>query len=97
MDPGAVLMVAGGGPVLSARGAAACNRISGQELTEEGGRIFAGRVYEAKVRKLEAWEQFKVFSPGRPGAQAKDLVDTRWAPTWMEVDGVKTAKARLAA
>ena len=54
MDPGASLMVDGGGPVLSGRVAGECNRILGQELTEGEGRTFAYLAHTAKVRELDA-------------------------------------------
>ena len=47
------------------------------------------------MRELEPWEQSKISPPEKLGAQSKDLVDTRWAPTRKEVEGVKTVKSRL--
>ena len=61
MDPGAPLMVNGGGLALFASVAAECNRISGQELTEEAERNFAGLAHKAKVWESEALAHFKVF------------------------------------
>ena len=87
----------GSRPALSARVAKERNRISGQIWTEGEERTFSDPAEKAKVQKLEAWEHFRVFSPVQPGAQHKDLVDTRWALTWKEVDGVKTVAARLVA
>ena len=81
---------------MSARVAEECNRILGQELTEDGERSLGHLACKAKVRELAVWEQFKVFSPGRLGTQSKDLVDLRWALTWEDVDGEKTVKARVA-
>ena len=83
--------------MLSAWVAEERNRISGQELTEGEERAFSDLVKKAKERELEAWEQLRVFSPIQPGTQQENLVDTRWVLAWKEVDGVKTAKARLAA
>ena len=54
MDPGASMIVAGGGPALSAWVAEECNRTSGQELREEEERFFTNLVYKANVRELEA-------------------------------------------
>ena len=66
-------------------------------MTDSEERVHADALLLARVEELEAWEQSKVFSPVKIGAQAEDLVDTPWALTWKEVDGVKTAKARLVA
>ena len=96
MDPGAAFMLDGGGPALPARVAEECKRILGQELAEEAERHFADLVNKAKAREIEEWEPFKV-SPGKQGAQTEDLVETRRAPTWEEVGGVKTVKARSVA
>ena len=54
MDPGASVMVHGGGPVLSAWFAEECNRILGEKLTEAEERISADLVYKARVRALKA-------------------------------------------
>ena len=64
---------------------------------EAAERMHADLARRAKERKLEAWGQFNVSSPEKMGTQSKDMVDTRWVLTWKEVDGVKTAKARLLA
>ena len=95
MDPGAPFLVGSGGPALSARAPGARDRISGQELTEEEERNFADLAYKAKARELEAREHFKVSPPEKSGTRPKDLVDKRWPPTWKDVDGEKTAIARL--
>ena len=97
MDPEAPFVMDGRRPVLSARVAAECARILGQEWTEDEERSFADLVNKAEVRELEARKQFKVSSPERMGAQSKDSADTRWVLTWKEVDGLKTAKAQSAA
>ena len=54
-DPGASCISDGGGPVLSAWVAEACNRGLGQELTEEGERLHADLVWKARERGLDAW------------------------------------------
>ena len=87
MDPGAPLIVGGGGPVLFVSVAEEYTRISGQALTEEEERIFADLVYKARAGELDAWDQFRVSLPAKSGAQPKDLVDTRRALTWEGVDG----------
>ena len=66
-------------------------------MAESEERAHADFAQEAKVRRLEEWEQFKVSPPVKMGAQPKDSVDTRWVLTWKEVDSVKTVKARLVA
>ena len=96
-DPGASFVMGGGGPVVSAWVAEACNRISGLKLTEVAGRVRADPAREARGRELEVWEQFKVSSAARLSARSRGMVDTRSALTWKEVGGVKTAKARLVA
>ena len=63
--------------MLSAWVAEECNRISGHGLTGEEERIFGNLVDKAKAGEVEAWEQFKAFSPEKLGTQSKDLVDTR--------------------
>ena len=54
-DPGASFILDGGGPVLSAWVAEACNRGLVQELTEEGERLHAEVVRKARDRGLDAW------------------------------------------
>ena len=56
--------------------------------------MHANPVRKAKERESDAWRQFKVFFPLQMGAQTKDGVDMRWALTWEEVEGNKTAQAR---
>ena len=96
-DPGALFVMDGGGSVLSAWVAEERGRISGQELTEAEGRAHADFAKKAKARELEAWEQVKGSPPVNVGAQFSDMVNTRWALIWTEVDGVQTVKARLVA
>ena len=90
-------MVDVGRPVLSVWVAEECKHISEQELTEGAERTFSDLVRKANVKELEAWDQFRVCSPAKPGTQPKDLVDTRWALAWKEVESEKTVKARLVA
>ena len=85
--PARPLLRAGGKSVLPTWVAEERRRVSGQEPSEEGERMHADLVRKAKERKLDEWEQFKVFSPVRMGAQAKDVVDTRRALTWEVVEG----------
>ena len=61
MDPGAPLMVDGGGPVLSPRVAEKRNRTLRQELTEGEERTFPGLVRKAEVMELVDLERFRVF------------------------------------
>ena len=51
----------------------------------------------AKGRELDAWCKFQVFSPVPQTTVTKDGVETRWVPTWKDLDGKRTVKARLAA
>ena len=94
---GAPFAMGSGGPVLSAWVVGKCNRVLGQELTEAEERAHAHLARKAQARELEAWGQFKVFSPVKMGAQSEEIVDTLWAPTCRGMDGMKTAKARLVA
>ena len=96
-DSGASPAMVGGGPVLSAWGAGGRNRILGQELTGVEERAHPDLARKATERELEAWDQLKDSSPVKVGAKSKDMVDTCWALTWKEEDGVKTVKARLVA
>ena len=41
--------------VATAKAADECNRILGQELSPEEGRLFAKDVLAAKTRELDAW------------------------------------------
>ena len=52
----------GGGPVFSAWVAKEYNRISAQELTEGEERTFPDLAHQARVRGLDAWDHFRVFS-----------------------------------
>ena len=92
LDPGASVLVDGGGQVLSARLAKERNRILRQESPEGEKRTLSDHVTKAKVKELEAWEYFRVFSAVQPGTQPKDLVDTRWVLTWKEARGEKQSR-----
>ena len=96
-NAGATVSAGDGGPVLSAWCAEERSRVFRRELTECEERTSLDLAKEAKAKELEEWGHFKVSSPIKPGAQEKDLADTRRAPTWKEVDGAKTARARAAA
>ena len=93
-NPGASFIMNGAGPALSAKAAEECNRVVGRELTEGGERLHADLARQAKEQELDAWNQFKFFSPVKKDPQSKDVVDTRWVLTWKEVEGAKTAKSR---
>ena len=80
-DPGASSVLDGGRPVLSEKVAEKRDRVSGQELTDEGGRAHADLASRAKERELGAWKQFKVYPPAQMRAQTKVVVDSRWALT----------------
>ena len=66
-------------------------------MTEGEEQAHADRVLKAKESELDAWEQFKVYSPVTSGTQTKDALDTRWALTRKEAGGKQPKKARLAA
>ena len=53
--------------VSSAKAADVCNRISGQELSLGEASLYEEDVLAAKKRELDAWPQFKVYSPMEPG------------------------------
>ena len=78
---------AGGNSVLPTRVAEERRRVSGQESSEEEERLHADLARKADERKLDEWDQFEVFSPVKMGAQAEDVVNTRWALTWKVVGG----------
>ena len=52
---------------------------------------------KGQVRELDVWKQFKVFSPAKMGPQPKDVAHPHWMLTWEDVEGAKTARARLVA
>ena len=81
----------------SPRVAAECNRVVVQELTGVEERVHADLLRMAKEPELDSWRQFEVFSPAPMGAQTEDVVDTRWALSWKEVEGKRAATARLVA
>ena len=83
--------------VSSAKAAGEHNRILGQELRPEGGRLYEKDVIAAKTRESAAQAQFKVYSLMEPGKCNKEVVGTRWVLTWEMVEGDKTVQARLAA
>ena len=74
-----------------------CNRVLGQELSQEEDEMRADLAREGKRRELEAWGEFDAFSPLSACKVQKQLVDTRWALTWKMVEGRECVKARLAA
>ena len=55
------------------------------------------RAREENGGELAAWEQFRVSPTVETGTESMEMVDRRWVLTWKEVDGVKTARARLVA
>ena len=54
-------------------------------------------VASAKMKELEAWGKFKVFSPVKSNSLSKKSVDSHWVLTWKMVEGLKTVKARVVA
>ena len=63
-----------------------------QELAEGEERTSSDLEHKAKVREVEAWKHFRVFSAVTLGAKSKDLVGTRWVLTWRVVKGGKHSK-----
>ena len=57
----------------------------------------ADLVGEGKLRELEYWGKFDVFSPHEACENQKQIVQTRWVLTWKMVDGKQRVKARLVA
>ena len=68
-----------------------------QELSPEEESVYAKDVLAARTCELDAWTQFKVYSPMEPGKCTKEAAGPRWVITWKMLEGVKTAKARLVA
>ena len=64
--------------VSPAQAADASDRILGQELPPDEDRLYEKDAPAAKTRELDAWSQFKVYSPMEPGKCNKDVVETRW-------------------
>ena len=83
--------------VSSAKAADACNLSLGQELLPGEERFYEKDMLAARARELDAWSQFKVYSPMEPGECDEEVVGTRWVLTWKVADGVKTVKACLVA
>ena len=50
-----------------------------------------------RLRELEAWEKFDVYSPHEACKEQKQIAQTRGVLTWKIADGKKCVKARLVA
>ena len=50
-----------------------------------------------RLRELEAWEKFNVYSPHEACKEQKQIAQTRRVLTWKLADGKKRVKARLEA
>ena len=74
-----------------------CNRVLGRKLSEGGEVLHADLVRDARVKELDAWGSSKVLKLLKAGNARNTAVDTRWVLRWKTVDGVKTARVRLAA
>ena len=90
-------MVEGSDEAVTAWVADECNRVLGQELSVEEELSCKELAHEGKMRELEAWKKFKVFSSVKESDISKTVIDSRWVSTWKMVDGIKKAKARLVA
>ena len=84
----------GVGSAISAWVALACSQTLGQELSAQEEQVHGDLAKSAKMKELEAWGKFKVFSPASSGNLTKSSVDPRWVLTWKMMDGVKSVKAR---
>ena len=67
-----------------------CNRVLGEELTEEKEKAHSDLVREAKGRGLGARKSFEVPKPLRAGDAGKTAVGSQWVSTLKTVKGVKT-------
>ena len=83
-------------PAISAWVARDCDRVLGQELSEEEA-AHPEVVRGAKGKEQEAWKSFGVLTPLRAGDFGKSAADTRRVLTWKTVEGVTPVKPRLAA
>ena len=74
-----------------------CNRIPGQELSQEEKRMHVDLVNKGKRRELAAWGMFDGFSPLSACKVQKQIVQTRWVLTLKKAEGERCVKARLVA
>ena len=77
--------------------AEACNRVSGQELPDEGERRTLPWRWGVKVEKLRARNSFEASELFEAKDITKAVVTTRWVLTSPMLGGKKCAKAHLAA
>ena len=80
---------------LTALAAKVCERPLVQELSRDEELRFAQEVDAAKKRELDAWCKFQVSSPVPQKSATKGVVETRWVPTWKDLDGKRTVKGWL--
>ena len=74
-----------------------CNRVPGQEPSQEEEEMHADLVNKGKQREPEAWEKFDEFSPLSARKVQKQIVQTRWVLTWKMKEWQTCVKARLVA
>ena len=63
MDATQSSVVEGVGAVISSWVAGECNRVLGQELRDDDGKLRTDPARDAKVKELDAWKRFKVSQP----------------------------------
>ena len=73
--------VEGADGVISAWVAEERNHISGQELIQKEGEMNADLIGASKLRALEAWGEFDVYSPHEACEVQKQVAQTRWVLT----------------
>ena len=71
-------MIEGNDEAASAWVADECNRVLGQELSAEEELSCKELAHEGKMRELEAWKKFKVFSSVNESDISKTVIDSRW-------------------
>ena len=59
----------------------------GQELTVEDEARFLDEVLATKRRELDAWCEFRVFSPELWEEVSRGTADTRWVLSWKFFEG----------
>ena len=69
-------MVEGSDEAANAWVADECNRVVGQELSAEEGLPCKELAHEGRMRELEAWKKFKVFSPVNESDISKTVIDS---------------------
>ena len=85
LDATRTSVLAGVDVAISAWVAEECNRVLGQEVTEEEAKFHSGMAREATEQESRAWKQFKAFKPLRVSEISDSVASNRRAPTWKMV------------